>query len=267
MVEKMTSLTYLHFLGGGAKAKSRARVMPWVRKGGAWIGEKIGVPESSLFYLRDAGGEFQNPPGLKGIKIKLGPSVEARNSFAQRVMHRLLKAKRGHLNSVVKQSQGILNNTKSKVSGVTPNEAAEKLNKDLAPKYNAKRSVGKIPPEKKLNIGDMVRIVKKDPKVKIYKAYQGNQFSKEKYRVDRVGKTKPFRYFVLGKWRARDQISNAEKPIDQVSETLLKNRTQSGEVRKKYARKPKKKEPIALRAKSRRAKRVDYSKMGGKIKK
>ena len=261
MVEKLTSLTYLHFLGGGAKAKSRARVMPWVRKGGKWIADKIGVPEASLRYLRDKGGEFAPPSELKGRTIKLGPAVEARNSFAQRVMHRLLKAKRGHLTSVIKQTQGILNNTKSTVSKVTPNEAAAKTNKELAPKYNAKRTIGKIDNYKKLKIGDMVRLVTKDPKGTMYKAYKGKQWSKAKYRIDRVGKKKPYRYHVSGKWKARDQISNAEKQLDQESEKLLKGRTQSGDVRKKYEKKPKKPDVIAPRKRSARAKRVDYAKL------
>jgi hypothetical protein len=302
MVDKLTSLTFLSYIGTGKKTKSRANVMKHVNEGRDFFAKMLGVPKAKQRFLRDAGGEFS--PDLPGHIIKLGPLVEARNSFAQRVAHRLLAAKRGDLKSVMKQAQDILNNTKSRNLGKTPNEAAGIDQAELAPKYNKARAVGKPTQEVRLKVGDMVRFVTKDKKKALYKAYKGNQFSSEKYKIIQVGKVNPFRYrFKLTKkvkgedktyfvWKYRDQISNAEKPIDQKSEARLAKLTATGKkkaipkpkqkkekespppspkplrrtkrrVLQPVKKVPKKKKPVRS---SRRTKRVDYSKMGGKIK-
>ena len=253
MVDKLTSLTFLSYIGTGKKTKSRANVMKHVNEGSEFFSKMLGVPKAKLRYLRDAGGEFS--PDLPGHVIKLGPLVEARNSFAQRVAMRLLHAKRGDLKSVMKQSQDILNNTKSRNLGKTPNEAAGIEQAELAPKYNAARAAGKPTAEKRLKIGDMVRFVTKDKKKAMYKSYKGNQYSSEKHKIIQVGKTKPYRYkFQLTKkvkgggekkyfvWKYRDQISNAEKPIDQKSEARLAKLTATGKVKAIPKPKEKKKE-------------------------
>ena len=199
MIDKLTSLTFLSYIGSGKGTKSRKAVMPHVREGQKYFAEKLGVPIAKQKYVRDDGGEFD--PTLPGYIVKLGPSVEARNSFAQRVVHRLLAAKRGDLKSVTRQAMEILNNTKSKVSKKTPNEAATAEQSELAVKYNATRTAGKPTQEKKLQIGDMVRIVEKSKKELMYKAYKAKQFSSQKYRITKVGKTKPYRYFVNRMWK------------------------------------------------------------------
>ena len=241
MVDKLTSLTFLSYIGTGKKTKSRENVMKHVNEGSEFFSKMLGVPKAKLRYLRDAGGEFD--PKLPGHIIKLGPLVEARNSFAQRVQHRLLAAKRGDLKTVIKQAQDILNNTKSRNLGKTPNEAAGIEQAELAPKYNKARQVGKPTPEVRLKVNDMVRFVTKDKKKAMYKAYKGNQFSTEKYKIIEVGKTKPYRYkFKLTKkvkgedknyfvWKYRDQISSPEKPIDQKSEARLAKLTATGKVK------------------------------------
>lgn len=230
MVDKLSGLYYGHYVG---KSKARKVVMKAVRDGQKWFEEKIGVVQAKQTIIRDAGTEFSPPSVLKGRIQKLGPAVEAANSHVQRIAHRLWAAKRGGLGSVIKQAMAIKNNTKSAVSKMTPNDAAQKEGKDLAPAYNKKRAKGEPDKYKKLGIGSMVRIVTKKPKGTFYKAYQRKQWSKKLYRVDRVSKTKPHTYFVGGLWKSRDQISSPQKPIDQVSEKLLENRTQWGNIVKK----------------------------------
>ena len=254
MVDKLTSLTYLEYIGTGAGTKSRKHVMPAVNRGRDWFAEKLGVPRNKQRFLRDSGGEFD--PKLPGHTLKLGPAVEARNSFAQRVQHRLFAAKRGNLKEITKQTMDILNNTKSRISRKTPNEAAGIEQAQVAEKYNKSRQVGKRTPEVALKVGDMVRKMEKNLKKAIYKAYQGTQWSKKKYKIEKVSKSRPYKYFVDGHWLYRDQISNAEKPVDQISEARLAKLTATGKV--KAIPKPKVKKvpsPIKPRPKSKRPKK------------
>ena len=278
MTDKLTSLSFLAYLGTN---KSRKHTKPFLDKGIQFFKDRLGMDKSKMRFLRDAGGEFPPVGELSGHIVKLGPAVEARNSFAQRVLHRLLAAKRGNLAECVAQSQDIMNNTKSRNSKKTPNEAAVTPASEIAPLYNKNRTVGKPRPETKLKVGDFVRIVTKSKKIEMYKAYKATQFSKQKYKIVEVGKSRPFRYKLHkdtietknGKkrkvyvWKFRDEISNAEKPIDQKSEELLSKRTATGKVKaipkpkakKKSPPPPKKKAPS--RRSGRGVKRVDYSGM------
>jgi hypothetical protein len=269
MVDKLTSLTFLAYIGTGKNTKSRAKVMPHINRGRQFFEDRLGVPKAKQRFLRDAGGEFS--PDLPGHVLKLGPSVEARNSFAQRIVHRLMQAKRGNLKEVTQQAQDIMNNTKSRVSKMTPNDAAAKEQASLAGNYNASRTVGKPTQESKLKVGDKVRIVTKKTKVAIYKAYQGKQWSSEKYPIMQVGKTKPYRYkltlhkFVKKErvnynvWKYRDQISNAEMPEDKESEKRLAKLTPTGKIKAiPQPKGPKKPVPNAPPPKIRRSKRVLY---------
>ena len=277
MVDKLTSLTYLHFVGfpryDGHKVKDRKTVEPAMNTGIKWFEDKLGIPKKDMWFIRDGGGEFPPVSQLRGLVIKLGPAVEARNSFAQRVMHRLLRAKRGTVAECVKQAQEILNNTKSRISKKTPNEAAQAMVGELSKSYNAKRSSGKVRAEKPLKVGDRVRLMTKSKKENMYKAYKGKQWSTEKYEIVEVSKRKPYRYKLkMGEkkrvWRYRDQISNAEGPTDTKSEALLAGLTATGKVKavpKPKAKKPKKKEPAApapLR-RSGRARKSKYTSLKG----
>jgi len=255
MVDKLTSLTYLEYLGSGDNTKSRQHTMPAVNRGRDFFAEKLGIPRNKQKFLRDAGGEFD--PSLPGHVLKLGPAVESRNRFAQRVQHRLFAAKRGTFKEIIKQTQDIVNNTKSRISGKTPNEAAGLEQSVVSKKYNAARKVGKRTPEVALKVGDYVRKMTKDKKQNLYKAYKGKQYSTKKYKITKVSKTRPYRYFVDGSWLYRDQISNAEKPHDAISEALLAKRTATGKVKK--IPKPKVKKapsPIKPRPKSDRPKKA-----------
>ena len=227
-IDKLTSLYFGEYLGSGKNSKSRKNVMKAVRRAAKFFSERLSIPIKSLYWVRDAGTEFSPTSQLKGRVTKLGPAVEAVNSHVQRIAHRLWAAKRGGLNSVIKQAMAIKNNTKSTVSKMTPDDAAEKEGKELAPAYNKKRSTGDPGKNRKLGIGSLVRIVTKDKKSAFYKAYQKKQYTKKLYRIQRVSKNRPYRYFVGGLWKSRDQISGPRKPIDEESEKLLASRTQWG---------------------------------------
>ena len=229
MIDKLTSLYFAKYLGA---SKTRKHVMKAVREGGQFFAKRLGIQVSKLFYWRDAGTEFSPVSELRGVVQKLGPSVEQTNSHAQRILHRLLASARGSLTSVTKQTQAIVNNTKSTISKMTPNEAALKEAEEIAPLYNRARSTGEPDRYKALKVGMKVRVVTKKPKGTFYKAYQKTQYSKTLYKIKKVGKTRPYRYFINGKWYGRDQISGPMQEIDQVSESLIASR-----------RKPKKPEP------------------------
>ena len=245
MIDKLSGLYFGHYLGSGKNSKSRKHVMKSVREGQKWFEERLGTPVAKQFIVRDGGTEFAPPSELRGRVQKLGPHVEGANAHVQRIAHRLWAAKRGGLASVIKQAQDIKNNTKSTISKMTPNDAAEKTGKELAPAYNKKRQSGEPDKYKKIGVGSMVRIVTKKGKQAFYKAYQKTQYSKRLYRVNRVSKSKPHTYFVGGLWKSRDQISSPLPPIDKVSEKMLEGRTQWGN-KKAPEKSPAEKKKIAV---------------------
>jgi hypothetical protein len=264
MIDKLTSLYWGKFLGFKKNSKGRKNVMKAVREGSKWFAEMLGVDEKSQKFVRDKGGEFAPVSQLPGILVKLGPAVEATNSHVQRLFHRMLKAKRGGIKEALSQAIAIKNNTKSRISKMTPLEAAKKSGAELAPRYNATRAHGDPDKFRTLKVGDMVYIVTKDPKGTFYKAYQRKQFSEKLHKITKVGKTNPKRYFVDKKWRYRDQISAARVPIDAEAKKILDARTQYGNKKAPKLKGPKKKEPQQGESVGARLKRLKAEKKAEK---
>jgi hypothetical protein len=265
MVQPLTSLFWGKFLGFRKNSKSRLNTMKAVREGAKWFSEMLGVDEKSFRYHRDKGGEFSPISELPGLLRSLAPAVEAKNSHVQRVFHRMLKAKRGGIKEALSQAVKIVNNTKSRISKLTPIEAAKKTSKELAPRYNRARAHGNPDKFRTLSVSDKVFLVTKVPKsAGFYKSYQAKQYSKVLHKIERVGKTNPKRYFVNKKWRYRDQISAARVPIDTEAQKILDSRTQYGnkkapKLKGPQVAQPKKKhipqESIAARLKREKAKK------------
>ena len=74
MIDRLTSLTFLSYIGSGKGTKSRKSVMPHVREGQKYFAEKLGVPVAKQTFIRDDGGEFDSK--LPGYVVKLGPAVD-----------------------------------------------------------------------------------------------------------------------------------------------------------------------------------------------
>ena len=257
-VDKLTGLTFAHYLGASKGAKSQVRVMKVIReKMLPFFAETLKIPPSKLYTTRDAGGEFKRPgPAFRGRILKVGNHIENRNRTLQTIMHRLIRSKRGSLTSVVKQSQDIINNTVT-YRGFTPLQAVLENDSALTKLYNSKRSKAGGDRLKDLKLNDRVRLVTKKKKGEaFYKSYQGTQWSKQLYTISKVGKTNPKRYFVNKKWKHRHELSTPQPENDKETQKLLDARTAYGNPKFKGPR-PKKqakkiKHPIGKRLKERK---------------
>jgi hypothetical protein len=120
---------------------------------------------------------------------------------------------------------------------------------ELKDAYNSKRT-SKIKPSrfKPLKVGDSIRLVTKKPKGDYgYKSYKATQYSKQSYKIEKVSKTKPVKYFVAKRWRNQGEISFKELgPVDEVSDKMLENRTQYGNPKQKPKPAPKAKKAPAV---------------------
>jgi hypothetical protein len=248
-VDKLSGLTFAHYLGASKGAKSKKRVMKVIQdKMLPFFVETLKIPKSRLFTSRDLGGEFAPPSQqFRGRHVKIGNHIEARNRRLQSIMHRLIKGKRGSLTSVVKQSQDIINNTKS-YRGFTPLEAVEKTDAVLSEIYNSKRRKGGVEKQKDLKIGDRVRLVTKKQKGEaFYKSYQSSQWSTELYTISKVGRAANKRYYLaeLKQWKHRHELSFPQPEPDKETKKLLDARTQYGNPKapKLKGPRPKKKPP------------------------
>jgi hypothetical protein len=256
-VDKLTGLTYSSYLGA---SKKRPHVMKAVdNKMVPFFAETLKIPPSKISISRDAGGEFAPPSELKGRVVKLGNHIEGRNAFLQRIVFRLIRSKRGGLTSVVQQSMDIANNTKSSIHGFTPLQAVDQSDVVLAERYNKKRAKAGTETRKDLKVGDQVRLVTKKQKGEaFYKSYKQTQWSKELYKITRMGRGANKRYFLgaLKKWKHRHELSSPQPENDKETQKILDGLTQYGNPRPKFKGPKKKyvpiKHPIAKRLKERK---------------
>ena len=69
-------------------------------------------------------------------QVARGSRVEKFNQDFQRNFYRLMRMRRGHYNAVEEQALAITNNTRNKYLKMTPTEALEKPDAQLAELYN-----------------------------------------------------------------------------------------------------------------------------------
>ena len=180
---------------------------------------------------------------LVSRKIKLkqvprGSRVEKYNQDFQRTFYRLVRLNRGSFSQVEAQAEEITNNLKSKYTKMSPNEAVERPDDELAAKFNPGREEQKKYKAKSPKKGDKCRVLLKmrkniRPILKIghiargYKSYHGRHFAKGVHTIQKVITTKPARmtaeeqkddekqpepksgvkrYYVNGRWVDRDEI-------------------------------------------------------------
>jgi len=165
--------------------------------------------------------------------------VEKFNQDFQRNFYRLMRMRRGNFGSLEDQAQALTNNTKSKFTQKTPEEALKTPDSQLVGGYNKGRQQSKPYKARKPRVGDKCRhLVKLRKNIKpiltikgqarLYKSYHGRHFTKQTYTIvkiqndrdreptkaqldamtagERKAALKPTLYFVNGRWYHRDQI-------------------------------------------------------------
>ena len=189
--------------------------------------QKLGKPIKTL--QTDAGGEFLGAPvqkllkkrGIKHQVVRLGAKIEQANGLWQRKFYvELHKHGGGKIQRYIDAASQIVNETKSRVLGVSPVEALELPDVQLAKKFNnARQRPGKslLPP---IAVGSWVRILKLSKKQQTigYKSYR--QHYTEPYKVT----AKKGRAFVVnGKTWPRDRLLPVP-PVDKKSQALIRSR-------------------------------------------
>ena len=165
-------------------------------------------------------GETQKLLDRRNIKRKIVPRAskcEQVNQTFQRIFYRLFRLgrwDRQRFKQLTQQALVLFNNTKTRIHGFTPNEAAGKPANELSPAYNKTRqkaSIPKGPGMKKLLVGMKVRyLLKPRDKVKFYKAYRAQHWSQTKHVIKAAARSTPPRFYISGKgWKARDMLLHA----------------------------------------------------------
>ena len=188
--------------------------------------------KTDIKYIRsDSGSEFKSDTQavFKELKIrhkfvKSGNRVEQANRTFQKIWYRLMRLGRGDLAELDVQATAIFNNTKSGVSGFTPEEALGQPDQTLKAASKAAKDKRKIPKYSAvlIKVGDKVRyqmkdIVGKHGKALAYKSYRGKQWSADVYPVVKYNKHEEIgaegekqpgtgKYYVGGTWRFRDKL-------------------------------------------------------------
>ena len=153
-------------------------------------------------------------------QVPRGSRVEKYNQDFQRTFYRLVRLKRGSFSQIEAQAEEITNNLKSKYTKLSPSEAVERTDEDLAAKFNPGREKKKKYNAKSPKKGDKCRVLLKmrkniRPILKIghiargYKAYHGRHFAKGVHTIQKVITLKDSerkRYYVNGRWVDRDEI-------------------------------------------------------------
>jgi hypothetical protein len=143
--------------------------------------------------MSDKGYEFDfklyKKWGLRHKVVDRASLIEAKNAHIQRVLYRIAKMGISRdIKELLKMTQDVVNNTKSSLTKVTPNEAVGQPTVQLSKIYNKKRGKGsgvKVEP-RTFKKGDKVRfnlLKAKEKGDKFYKAYKGKTWSRKAYPI------------------------------------------------------------------------------------
>jgi hypothetical protein len=185
---------------------------------GTMLRKMARVLKTPIKYIRsDSGSEFKSDTqavfkelGIRHKFVKSGNRIEQANRTFQRIWYRLMRLGRGDIHELDVQAQAIFNNTKSGVTGYTPEEALDVSDKTLAEAFNAnRRKVAKYKAVA-IKVGDRVRHIMKDVVGKYgkgfaYKTYRGKHWSADVYPVVKINPHEDT-YYVAKKWRDRDKL-------------------------------------------------------------
>ena len=180
----------------------------------------------------DAGREFYTDVktflsrrGTIQKTVPRGGKVEQFNQHFQRNFYRLMRLKRGSFAQIELQAEEITNNLVSKYTKLSPADAVQKPDSEIAAKFNAGRQPRKRYKGKEPQVGDKCRVLVKHrknirPTLKIgsvsrmHKTYLGRHWAKGVFTIQkklRVNAKMPdaepvYRYFVQSRWRDRDEL-------------------------------------------------------------
>ena len=222
VVEKSTGLTSLSY----TKTKKAKIVTPRVIKQIQDMCKILKVDPKKVTSATHSGGEFHIPSILKIVKShkteKLAPSIEQKNRSIQKQMFNVVRARKTFdLQDAIKKAQVLVNNSYNANNKMTL-ESAELAESTTTSNYNKARKKGL--PGRKLKTGDWVRLLVKDLKAGIdFKSYKGETFSKQVFQITAETKKVPKKFRVKGRWRVSQHLLKS-KPVDQVSEKLVRDR-------------------------------------------
>ena len=175
---------------------------------------------------------------VKLKQVQRGSRIEKYNQDFQRTFYRLVRLKRGSFSQVQNQAEEITNNLKNKYTKLSPAEAVQRPDEELAAKFNTGRQREKKYKGKSPKKGDKCRVLLKMRKnirpilkighqARLYKSYHGRHFAKGVHTIQKVITTKPARmtaeeekddekqaeartgvkrFYVNGRWVDRDEI-------------------------------------------------------------
>ena len=165
-----------------------------------------------------------------------GNRIEQCNQVFQRNFYRLYKLRRGTFQSLQKQAQTLVNQTRNKYTRMTPNEASAAEDKDLAPRYNeARQQPENSYKAREIQQGDRVRHllnIRKRLRDLAYKAYRGTHWSATVRHVVEKKRVGPaFKYLVGGSWYDRDALLYVGPESDAVTDAIVDSRRQAQDKR------------------------------------
>ena len=122
--EQLTGLTFCEWV----PAKYQKYVTPIARRCFNWMAKQLDIPISKMFAVSDKGDEFAfklyKKWGLRHKTMDRASLIEAKNAHIQRVLYRIAKMGISRdIKELLKMTQDVVNNTKSSLTKVTPNEA------------------------------------------------------------------------------------------------------------------------------------------------
>jgi len=182
----------------------------------------------------DDGGEFKShvlallkKRGIAKKVVPISARIEQANAFLQAKLYELFKQRRGgRLGKYLEEARGLVNNTKSRISGFSPADALAQKDADLAKKFNSKRQAPGKQLNTKITAGDKVRVLIKGRKQEtFFKSYRGQHYGP----VQTVSKVKGTGFVVAGKTYPRDRLYKVPG-IDKKSKALLESRAKPTRV-------------------------------------
>ena len=187
--DSLTGLLFAKF----APDKNQSTITPIAEEAFKWFAEKLKTPISKMFALSDKGSEWDIAKYKEwGLRVKFvprAPLIEQKNSQIQRALFRIIKMKNTkNMAKLVKNAMTVVNRTQSSLTKVAPIEAINKVESQLAEKYNKRRGKdsGQKIKARPLKVGEMVRLQVIGDKKRggeFYKAYKGKGWSRKRYKV------------------------------------------------------------------------------------
>ena len=263
-VNLLTSYTYIRF----CKRKLATDVVVQMRSIIKDIQKRFKRTRGITNMSSDNGSEFKSvvkklfdQHKIEHRVVKLSAAIENRNAYIQQVMYRLHRMKRGggRIQSILKQTQAIVNNTEHTRLKQSPNQAVAQLAKGEKVKRKDYKPVVKMPtrpPKNALPIGTKVRKIKggREKPTPFYKRYHQGHISKTIYTIKKVRMVKQYPKYIMedGSTAWHDEVIRSRTPDRSVSLPLIKTPVKKKEVKTPTA--------PTRRSSRQRGKRVDYKK-------